>query len=337
MFNPTTGQGGQAGYPGMSGQKARHARLAFQRQQYSSSLSSNVPSPAPNGQVPSPAPEDQIKTCNSNANMAPVPSGTVATVTTCSDHDLMTTSSSGGGTVKSSLSTNVVRNSALSTIPEVSSQREGTLNNMNNMNNNHKSQPPDLIVHSTTASNWQEHSFDSSIVTEGHYDASFESEVLPVGPVSPRLDQAATTSASSSMMPATAASSAAATFTSSQRPRPPPFAHSAKKSVFSVSGGLQSSISEANAMPHAGPGPPVTSAGLSSVAKVETTKPSGLMLWKKVQHYVVVGGAFVSSAATANDGTNEQHQSNPQQKAAASEVVASSTTPLTTAVVTRKQ
>ena len=29
------------------------------------------------------------------------------------------------------------------------------------------SQPPDLIVHSTNAGNWQEHSFDSSIVTEG--------------------------------------------------------------------------------------------------------------------------------------------------------------------------
>ena len=31
------------------------------------------------------------------------------------------------------------------------------------------------------------------------------------------------------------------------------------------------------------------------------------MLWKKVQTYVAVGGAFVSSAA--NNGTNEQHQS----------------------------
>lgn len=26
--------------------------------------------------------------------------------------------------------------------------------------------------------------------------------------------------------------------------------------------------------------------------------PAGLMLWKKVQHYVVVGGAFVNAAAT---------------------------------------
>ena len=39
-------------------------------------------------------------------------------------------------------------------------------------------QPPDLLVHS---GNWQEHSFDSSVVTEGHYDASFESEVPPMG------------------------------------------------------------------------------------------------------------------------------------------------------------
>jgi len=68
----------------------------------------------------------------------------------------------------------------------------------------------------------------------------------------------------------------------SSRPRPPPLAHSAKKSVFSVSGNL-SSVNE-------------------------EPKPSGMMLWKKVQTYVAVGGAFVSSAAT-NNGTNEQHQS----------------------------
>ena len=41
------------------------------------------------------------------------------------------------------------------------------------------------------------------------------------------------------------------------------------------------------------------------------------MLWRKVQQYVVVGGAFVSGtsgAATANNGTNEQHQSKPQDQ-----------------------
>ena len=36
------------------------------------------------------------------------------------------------------------------------------------------------------------------------------------------------------------------------------------------------------------------------------------MLWRKVQQYVVVGGAFVSG--TANNGTNEQHQSKPQDQ-----------------------
>ena len=71
----------------------------------------------------------------------------------------------------------VSRNSkpGLSTIPEVSTQRE--LNNNQNQNiqntaNQLKpatqyqpvSQPPDLLVHS---GNWQEHSFDSSVVTEG--------------------------------------------------------------------------------------------------------------------------------------------------------------------------
>ena len=57
--------------------------------------------------------------------------------------------------------------------------------------------PPDILVHSTStaprpvtstihgiptsANNWQEQSFDSSIVTESHYDASFESEIPPMG------------------------------------------------------------------------------------------------------------------------------------------------------------
>ena len=35
------------------------------------------------------------------------------------------------------------------------------------------------------------------------------------------------------------------------------------------------------------------------------------MLWRKVQQYVVVGGAFVSGTPANNDGTNEQHQSSP--------------------------
>ena len=56
--------------------------------------------------------------------------------------------------------------------------------------------PPDILVHSTStaprpvtstihgiptsANNWQEQSFDSSIVTDSHYDASFESEIPPM-------------------------------------------------------------------------------------------------------------------------------------------------------------
>ena len=169
----------------------------------------------------------------------------------------------------------------MSTIPEVSSQREGSIN----LNNN-KSQPPDLIVHSTTAGNWQEHSFDSSIVTEGHYDASFESECLPneIAPVSTQQQSAVVSAVAS---------------TAAARSRPPPLAHSAKKSVFS--GSSLPSVSET-----------VQTTCSSTVSTCNTSKPSSLMLWKKVQHYVVVGGAFVSSAA-ANNSTNEQLQSNPQQ------------------------
>ena len=205
----------------------------------------------------------------------------------------------------------MVRSSALSTIPEVSSQREAASHNLNNLNNNLASstaqasssssnannfvnkttatstvinQPPDLIVHS---GNWQEHSFDSSIVTEGHYDASFESEVMaPVGPRTTSCMTATTTAptaSSASVLPPPVTSG-----NSTARPRPPPLAHSAKKSVFSVSG-----------LPN---------------GTAEAKKPSSLMLWKKVQHMVVVGGTFVSSggnntaesdAATAGDVTNQ--------------------------------
>merc|ERR1719510_851982 len=94
---------------------------------------------------------------------------------------------------------------------------------MSNNANHLKTQPPDLIVHSTTG-NWQEHSFDSSIVTEGHYDASFESEVM--GPI-PNTTATATTAAVTVTQDSSGKQS---------RPRPPPLAHSAKKSVFSVSG-----------------------------------------------------------------------------------------------------
>jgi hypothetical protein len=50
--------------------------------------------------------------------------------------------------------------------------------------------------------------------------------------------------------------------------------------------------------------------GWSSNSQVN---PAGLMLWKKVQHYVVVGGAFVNAAA-ANTGeaSNEDQPVKPQ-------------------------
>lgn len=86
-----------------------------------SSFSSNVPSPAPNGQVPSPAPEDQNKV------LAPDSAGI-----------------GGGSNTNNTTTTNtnklgapVSRNSkpalsqALSTIPEVSTHRE--LNNNNQL------------------------------------------------------------------------------------------------------------------------------------------------------------------------------------------------------------
>ena len=68
-----------------------------------------------------------------------------------------------------------------------------TKQSLDTMNN----YPPDILVHSTAASvgpstsvssalpistnPWQEQSFESSIVTESHYDASFESEIPPMG------------------------------------------------------------------------------------------------------------------------------------------------------------
>ena len=163
---------------------------------YSSSFSSNVPSPAPNpnGQVPSPAPPegDTTSLADNKVVSDQVGGGTIKS-TNHLGHSGQAgqqgqhgqhgpplqmpaqQSQSQAGSVHHQSN---IRSSALSTIPEVSSQREGSLNNLNN-NSIKTSQPPDLIVHS---GNWQEHSFDSSVVTEGHYDASFESEVLPTGP-----------------------------------------------------------------------------------------------------------------------------------------------------------
>ncbi len=59
----------------------------------------------------------------------------------------------------------------------------------------------------------QEHSFDSSIVTEGHYDASFESEVPPVDEAV--LSEKAAMAAASAATTTTATSTSASAITNS--------------------------------------------------------------------------------------------------------------------------
>ena len=161
-------------------------------------------------------------------------------------------------------------------------------------------QPPDLLVHS---GNWQEHSFDSSVVTEGHYDASFESEVPPMGLSMEKADNSngthnyiSTTTVHNNVTTAAAPCVNTPAMTTipnnhhkqmilQNKARPPKIAQTAKKSVFSVSG-----LTSSEAM--------VTTTGPSSVTN---TKPNSLMLWKKVQSYVVVGGALVGElTATGN-------------------------------------
>ena len=48
-------------------------------------------------------------------------------------------------------------------------------------------------------------------------------------------------------------------------------------------------------------------------ATTSQANPPGLMLWKKVQHYVVVGGAFVNAAAanSADGGPTENQTAKP--------------------------
>ena len=45
-------------------------------------------------------------------------------------------------------------------------------------------------------------------------------------------------------------------------------------------------------------------------ATTSQANPPGLMLWKKVQHYVVVGGAFVNAAA-ANSADGDPPENEP--------------------------
>jgi hypothetical protein len=157
--------------------------------------------------------------------------------------------------------------------------------------------PPDLLAHS----NFQEHSFDSSIVTEGHYDASFESEVPPVNEsvrneslttktdVTPISNQSITTTSQSHISQSMVTSGT--TTQSANRPRPT----AEQRSWIGGWPGSSASGSTASANP--------------------LGNNSGLMLWKKVQHYVVVGGAFVNAASTTehNETNSNLVVQQPQQ------------------------
>ena len=397
---PRHASGGPPGGGSIAGQRDRQARFHAAGPNFSSSLSSNVPSPAPNGQVPSPAPPDQnIMTSTTTTSAAGMTTSyhphqhqlhTAGTASGSAGLDLGTTGPAagpgtaaaagiGGGSTNSNTSHHhttssnypgappvqqggvPLRSTALSTIPEHHTEPPGVmgpnlgsgpgppdpggrLNNnrisstninngnipntsgnanidtqmMNRQNQLHHPRapglsalkarsgsdssnnkpvitssgggyPPDLLVHS----NWQEHSFDSSVVTEGHYDASFESEVPPMGA---SIDEPPVTS---QQQPVT--STAATSSSTISKARAPPIAQTSKKSVFSLSAG--------NNPPPGGPGPGTTSASTGPSGAPNTQGgpggASGLMLWKKVQHYVVVGGAFVQGAANAENAGGE--------------------------------
>ena len=252
------------------------------------------------------------------------------------------------------------------------------------------SYPPDILVHSTsstvvpsssvanmqpisTSNNWQEQSFDSSIVTESHYDASFESEIPPMGlSIDRGLGQNGANNvepmpinqvSSGISMPSQPNASGAAPLTTSQRQQKNVFKQrkdggSAQNSListesieggrmankvgggFGISGFGNSSSIEKNprttaAMqslnPNIGGNQVTTSINPGGTTSISTQNPqtmgvgrtigapphdsvapNSLMLWKKVQHYVVVGGAFVQAGqqqATSNSGnvTSQSH------------------------------
>ena len=57
---------------------------------------------------------------------------------------------------------------------------------------------------------------------------------------------------------------------------------------------------------------PASGAGIR-MPVTENVAPNSLMLWKKVQHYVVVGGAFVQAGQQASSsGGNNQANIQPQ-------------------------
>ena len=252
--------------------------------------------------------------------------------------------------------------------------------------------PPDILVHSTTASvgpstsvssalpistnPWQEQSFESSIVTESHYDASFESEIPPMGL---SIDRASGQNGANNddglpinqsnngvVTSMEAGVSNTAPLTTSQRQQKNVFQqrkaggalsqnsilgndqHEKNKAATSKAGGIFGitgfgNNSSQETMPNSR-GMQVTSQNMAGTNKVATAlapmsnpmpsnnanqpmvggirptassnvAPNNLMLWKKVQHYVVVGGAFVQAGQQAshsegNTGSNlQQHHS----------------------------
>ena len=260
-----------------------------------------------------------------------------------------------------------------------------TGHSMDMMNN----YPPDILVHSTsstvvpstsvsnmqpisTSNNWQEQSFDSSIVTESHYDASFESEIPPMGlSIDRGLGQNGASNIES--MPINQVSSGismssqpnvsnTAPLTTSQRQQKNVFQQrkggsvSAQNSLvttesidggkmankkgggFGISGfgnnasienyprstatiqGMNPAIGGSQMSSTIQPGITTSShnpqsmsggRGIGAPPNDSVAGPNSLMLWKKVQHYVVVGGAFVQAgqqqAASTRGGASQGH------------------------------
>lgn len=173
--------------------------------------------------------------------------------------------------------------------------------------------PPDLLVHSTTApsTGWQQESFDSSIVTESHYDASFESEIPPMRASMERADS--TTSAGGMPLP------------TSQRKHHLLNKRPSNQSVSLNKVACQNSAAKGQhqtmqAEQHGPTVQPTTDPNSRQNGLQKTA--SGLMLWKKVQHYVVVGGAFANT-------TVNQHP--PRSTAAGPMPISTAAMPVATA------
>ena len=265
--------------------------------------------------------------------------------------------------------------------------------------------PPDILVHSTSSAagpltstssmvpmssnNWQEQSFDSSIVTESHYDASFESEIPPMGlSIDRGIGQNGANN--SELMPTNQSSggiamsnvaniNTSAPLTTSQRQQKNVFQQrkggglsqtslanndNEMGKVSSKGGGLfgiagfGNSATEKNSqnpmMPTGKQGmsgnkvstsivpaashptssnqggrmitKTSTGGGIGGVSSTDNVAPNSLMLWKKVQTYVAVGGAFVAAGQQASSAGGN-NQNNPQQPPHGNTVVATAKQP----------